>query len=118
MNVERLKSVTRWVSDASVRALAVFAFANLLLGAFSARWNANDLWIQADVLPSWFVQGLVVLFAVWSLVAIKRAESFRVGAVALFTCFFVAFVILTYFATIHRGPNWEFYAWPTMWPTH
>ena len=33
-------------------------------------------------------------------------DSTRMGAVALFTCFLVGFVILTYFATVHRGPNW------------
>ena len=61
---------------------------------------------------------LVVLFALWSILAMKRTESIRVGAVVLFTCFLISFIILTYFATIHRGPNWEFFWWPSMWPMH
>lgn len=61
---------------------------------------------------------LVFLFAMWSLLIIKRLDSIRIGAIALFTCFFVAFIILTYFATVHRGPNWDFYWRPSLWPTH
>ena len=40
------------------------------------------------------------------------------AAVSLFTCFLVGFTILTYFATVHRGPNWHFYWWPSQWPLH
>jgi hypothetical protein len=36
----------------------------------------------------------------------------------LFTCFLVGFSVLTYFATVHRGPNWQFYWWPSQWPVH
>jgi quinol-cytochrome oxidoreductase complex cytochrome b subunit len=60
---------------------------------------------------------LVLLFAVWSLRAVRKYDSIRAGAVALFTCFFVGFVLLTYFASVHRGPNWNFYWWPSLWPT-
>ena len=59
---------------------------------------------------------LVALFAVWSVIAVNVTRSTRLGAIALFTCFIVAFVILTYFATVHRGPNWDFYWWPSQWP--
>ncbi len=61
---------------------------------------------------------LVTLYAVWSVATVKVTNSTRMGAIALFTCFLVAFAILTYFATVHRGPNWEFYWWPSMWPAH
>ena len=44
--------------------------------------------------------------------------STRKGAITFFTCFLVSFVLLTYFALIHRGPNWDFYWWPSLWPTH
>ncbi len=60
---------------------------------------------------------LLVLFALWSRAVVRRQGSIRSGAVALFTCLLVAFAILTYFAGVHRGPNWEFYWWPTQWPT-
>jgi len=37
------------------------------------------------------------------------------GVMALFTCFWVAVVVFTYFAWGHRGPNWEFYWVPFSW---
>jgi cytochrome b-561 len=61
---------------------------------------------------------LVAMFAAWSIAVVYATRSTRMGAIAVFTCFFIAFVILTYFASVHRGPNWQFYWWPSMWPTH
>lgn len=60
----------------------------------------------------------VFLFAIWSIAVVKTTGSTRMGAVALFTCFLVGFVILTYFATVHRGPNWDFYWSQSAWPVH
>ena len=60
----------------------------------------------------------LVVFALWSLVLTWWTNSTRIGALAVFTCFLVAFVILTYFASVHRGPNWDFYWSPSDWPTH
>jgi hypothetical protein len=60
----------------------------------------------------------VLAFAIWSIAVVRRTSSTRMGAVALFTCFLVGFVILTYFATVHRGPNWEFYWSESEWPVH
>ncbi len=57
-------------------------------------------------------------FVWWSLRILNRSGSTRLGAVAIFTCFIVGFMILTYFATVHRGPNWDFYWWPSLWPVH
>lgn len=61
---------------------------------------------------------MLVIFAVWSLIVVKATNSTRMGALAMFTCFLVAFVILTYFATVHRGPNWDFYWSQADWPLH
>jgi len=61
---------------------------------------------------------LVVVFAAWSLWVLRRRNSVRLAAVSLFTCFLVGFTLLTYFATVHRGPNWHFYWWPSQWPLH
>jgi quinol-cytochrome oxidoreductase complex cytochrome b subunit len=61
---------------------------------------------------------LTAIFAAWSLLILKRKDSVRLAAVSLFTCFLVGFVLLTYFATVHRGPNWQFYWWPSQWPVH
>jgi len=61
---------------------------------------------------------LVLLYAGWSLVVLRRWNSVRLAAVALFTCFLIGFTVLTYFASVHRGPNWQFYWWPSQWPIH
>ncbi len=55
-------------------------------------------------------------FALWSLWTMKRHNSTRMGAIALFTCFLVGYVILTYFGAVHRGPNWDFYWSRADWP--
>lgn len=60
----------------------------------------------------------VGVFAAWSVAVVKLKRSTRMGAIALFTCFLVAFAILTYFATVHRGPNWNFYWSHIDWPVH
>jgi quinol-cytochrome oxidoreductase complex cytochrome b subunit len=59
---------------------------------------------------------LTALYAVWSLLVLKRTQSTRLAAIALFTCFLVGFVILTYVGTNLRGPNWDFYWSPSDWP--
>ena len=61
---------------------------------------------------------LVLVFAAWSICVVKMTRSIRMGAIALFSCYLVAYVILTYFATVHRGPNWAFYWSPSDWPVH
>ncbi len=61
---------------------------------------------------------LLVIFMTWSFAVTKRMNSTRMGAIAVFTCFLVAFAILTYFATVHRGPNWDFYWSQSDWPVH
>jgi cytochrome b-561 len=61
---------------------------------------------------------LLTVFIAWSLGTLKYTNSTRMGALATFTCFIVAFVILTYFATVHRGPNWQFYWSRADWPVH
>jgi len=76
--------------------------------------NIHQLWIIV-INPGTL---LVLLYAGWSLLVLQRRNSVRLAAVALFTCFLVGFTLLTYFATVHRGPNWEFYWWPSQWPVH
>ncbi|OGO39747.1 MAG: hypothetical protein A2147_06250 [Chloroflexi bacterium RBG_16_57_8] len=61
---------------------------------------------------------LVALYAWWSIFNIKRHDSIRIGAIAMFTVFLVGFILLTYVAAIHRGPNWRFYWLPSQWPPH
>jgi len=61
---------------------------------------------------------LTALYAVYSLMVMNRTRSTRMGALALFTCFLVGFVILTYVGTYLRGPNWDFYWSKSQWPIH
>jgi quinol-cytochrome oxidoreductase complex cytochrome b subunit len=61
---------------------------------------------------------ITVCFAAWSLWVLRRHQSTRMAAIALFTCFLVGYVILTYVGTVHRGPNWEFYWSQSDWPVH
>ena len=89
-------------------------------------FTVNKGWLRnwfPDIHQLWIIvinpgSLLVLLYAGWSLVILKRRNSVRLAAVALFTCFLVGFIVLTYFATVHRGPNWEFYWWPSQWPVH
>ena len=59
-----------------------------------------------------------LLFIAWSLWILRRHDSTRMGAIGLFTCFLVGFIILTYVGTVLRGPNWEFYWSQASWPVH
>jgi quinol-cytochrome oxidoreductase complex cytochrome b subunit len=61
---------------------------------------------------------LMVAYAFWSLLVMTRTQSTRLGAIALFSCFLVGFVILTYVGTSLRGPNWGFYWSQADWPIH
>ena len=58
---------------------------------------------------------LMLMIVAWSFFVLRRYQSTRMGAIAFFTCFFIAVVVLTYFAWGHRGPNWGFYWWPLSW---
>jgi quinol-cytochrome oxidoreductase complex cytochrome b subunit len=61
---------------------------------------------------------LACVFAAWSQWTLRRTGSTRLAAIALFTSILVGFVILTYIATVHRGPNWNFYWSKSQWPVH
>ncbi len=76
--------------------------------------DINQLWIIV-INPGSL---LTLAYAAWSIYVVKRTQSTRLGAIALFTCFLAGFVILTYVATYLRGPNWDFYWSRDQWPTH
>jgi quinol-cytochrome oxidoreductase complex cytochrome b subunit len=61
---------------------------------------------------------LAVVFAIWSQLILRRTRSTRMAAIALFTTILTGFVILTWVATVHRGPNWNFYWSESQWPVH
>ncbi|MDH3443055.1 MAG: cytochrome b N-terminal domain-containing protein [Deltaproteobacteria bacterium] len=61
---------------------------------------------------------LTALYAIYSLWCLKKYNSTRAGALALFTCFVCGFVVLTVIGSYFRGPNWDFYWSPSDWPGH
>lgn len=61
---------------------------------------------------------LTVIYAAYSIWCLKKYDSTRAGALALFTCFVCGFVVLTVIGTYFRGPNWDFYWSPAQWPGH
>jgi quinol-cytochrome oxidoreductase complex cytochrome b subunit len=61
---------------------------------------------------------LTLAYAAWSIGVLRHTDSTRMAAIALFTCFVVGFVILTYVGTELRGPNWHFYWTKSSWPVH
>jgi len=80
-----IRSWLRALFDTGAKALALFALANLLLAAFSARWDATWLWVQGGALPAGLVHTLAILFAVGVLFLRARHPmlAFLVRGVAL-----------------------------------
>jgi quinol-cytochrome oxidoreductase complex cytochrome b subunit len=76
--------------------------------------EANQLWI-IFINPGTVI---AVAFAAWSQFILRRSKSTRQAAIALFTSILVGFVLLTWIATVHRGPNWDFYWSQSQWPIH
>jgi quinol-cytochrome oxidoreductase complex cytochrome b subunit len=105
-----------WQSLAYALAAAIGMLAFTVNFGWLRNWfpEIHQLWIIV-INPG---SVLVLLYAGWSLWMLKKRNSVRLAAVALFTCFLVGFTVLTYFASVHRGPNWEFYWWPSQWPVH
>jgi quinol-cytochrome oxidoreductase complex cytochrome b subunit len=90
--------------------------------AFAIRFGWLRTWFP-DIHQLWIIlfnPGTVLAgcFAGWSQFVLRRTNSTRLSAIALFTCILVGFVILTYIATVHRGPNWNFYWSQSQWPVH
>lgn len=61
---------------------------------------------------------LLMAYALHSLFVLRKTNSTRMAALALFTAFIVGFVILTYVGSQLRGPNWGFYWSSSSWPVH
>lgn len=102
---------------------AAFGIATTIaLEAFVIRFGWLRQWFPE--IPQLFITAinpgtvLTVIFAAYSLRTIRKYDSTRAGALALFTCFVCAFVILTIIGTHFRGPNWDFYWSPAQWPGH
>jgi len=116
-----------WFSGARGRRefLASLAFGTVvvvLLEVITIRFGWLRSWFP-EIPQLWIIlvnpgTVLAVLFAGWSQLTLRRTGSTRMAAIALFTTILVGFVILTYVATVHRGPNWDFYWSKSQWPVH
>jgi quinol-cytochrome oxidoreductase complex cytochrome b subunit len=51
---------------------------------------------------------LTTLYALWSIAVLKKTESTRMAAIAIFTCILVGFIVYTVVGNWFRGANWEF----------
>jgi quinol-cytochrome oxidoreductase complex cytochrome b subunit len=116
-----------WFSGARGRrvflASLVFGTAVVVaLEAFTIRFGWLRNWFP-DIHQLWIIlinpgTVLAVVFAGWSQLTLRRTGSTRLAAVALFTTILAGFVVLTWTATVHRGPNWDFYWSESQWPVH
>ncbi len=106
-----------------VRFSLVFGFsAAILIEAFAIRFGWLREWFPHihQLVITVFNPGTVLtaVYAAFSIWAMRRYNSTRAGALALFTCFLCGFVVLTVIGTWFRGPNWEFFWSPVDWPVH
>jgi len=102
---------------------AVFGLiAVIALEAFVIRFGwIRQWWPQTPQLLITFINPgtlLTLAYAAYSVRCLKKYNSTRAGALALFTCFVCGFVVLTIIGTHFRGPNWDFYWSPSQWAGH
>ncbi len=121
------QEIGRWFDDKKGKKVAIQSFIyasvvviGMLIFTVSFGWLRN--WFPAiPQLAITFINPgtiLVGFYVGWSLYCMAKYKSTRMSAIALFTCFLVGFLVLTYFATFHRGPNWDFYWLKSQWPIH
>jgi quinol-cytochrome oxidoreductase complex cytochrome b subunit len=116
-----------WFSDREGRhvfltSLLFGAFVVVALETFTIRFGWLRTWFP-NIHQMWIIlinpgTVLAVVFAAWSQATLRRTKSTRLAAIALFTTILIGFVILTWIATVHRGPNWNFYWSESQWPVH
>jgi len=104
------------------RSAVVGLAAVLAVEAFAIRFGwIREWWVGAPqilitaVNPGTLLAAVYAAYSVW---CVRRYDSTRAGALALFTCFLCGFVVLTVVGTHFRGPNWGFYWSPASWPVH
>jgi len=95
-------------------AFLVEAFA-IRFGWIREWWPDTPQLLITCVNPGTVLAALYAAFSVW---AVRRFDSTRAGAMALFTCFLAGFILLTVVGSYFRGPNWDFYWSPSHWPGH
>jgi len=102
--------------------LLVGFVSSILVEAFAIRFGWLREWFpDIPQLVITFVNPgtvLTLIYAIYSIWAVRRYNSTRAGALALFTCFLCGFIVLTVIGTYFRGPNWDFYWSPSQWQSH
>jgi quinol-cytochrome oxidoreductase complex cytochrome b subunit len=106
-----------------LRQAVVVGFGSVIaIEAFAIRFGWLREWFPSvpQIAITLINPGTVVtlVYALYSLYIMKRYDSTRGGAMALFTCFLCGFLFLTLIGTYFRGPNWDFYWSPAEWPGH
>lgn len=103
----RGKRLALWSSLATVPVTLGLLYLNTRLGVRrlfpEAPQALADLWNPATL--------LLVGIAACSVLVGWRTGSRRMAAIALFSCFLSAYVLLMVIGTFFRGPNWD-WAWP------
>jgi quinol-cytochrome oxidoreductase complex cytochrome b subunit len=94
--------------------LAIEAFV-IYFGWIRQWWPGTPQLLITLINPGTLLTASYAGYSVWCL---KKYNSTRAGALALFTCFVCGFVVLTVIGTYFRGPNWDFYWSPSEWPGH
>ncbi len=101
----------------------VFGFlSSILVEAFAIRFGWLREWFPdiPQLVITLINPGtvLTLIYALYSFWAVRKYNSTRAGALALFTCFLCGFIVLTVIGTYFRGPNWDFYWSPSQWQAH
>ena len=116
-----------WFGGPGGRRLAiwsmVYGFAtSIAVEAFAIRFGWLREWFPdvPQLVITFLNPGTVItaLYAAFSIWALRRFNSTRAGALALFTCFLCGFIVLTVIGTYFRGPNWVFFWSPADWNAH
>jgi quinol-cytochrome oxidoreductase complex cytochrome b subunit len=105
-----------------LRSAAFGLAAVIAVEVFAIRFGwIREWWIDAPQILITFINPgtvLTLMYAVYSVLCVRRYNSTRAGALALFTCFLCGFIVLTIVGVYFRGPNWGFYWSPADWPVH
>ncbi len=103
----RGKRLALWSVLATAPFTVLLIFVNARVGVRHVFPNAPQ--VLADLLNPATL--LLVGIALFSLLVGRRTGSRRMAAIALFSCFVSAYILLMVIGTFFRGPNWD-WVWP------
>lgn len=121
------QEIGRWFDNKTGKSVAIQSFIftmiiviGMLVLTVNLGWIRNWFPGIPQIVITFVNPGTVfiIAFMLWSFLIMGKYQSTRLAAISLFTCFLVSYIILTYFGTYHRGPNWDFYWLKSQWPVH